>query len=262
MRRPPSSLLLRSTLWLALGAAVATAGYAATRLRASAELVRASEPWQASPEAAVGSLLVVGDSTAVGTGASGGLQSLPGLLAQRHPRLRIVNRARDGARYEDFIAQLQQSDEQFDHVLVLGGGNDVIRGTSRAELRSQVRRALGLAHQRGERVIVMPPGNVGNAPFFPRPLGWWMDRRSQVLHGAVQDAARATGATYVGLYQQRRDDPFAQRPGELHAADGLHPSDAGYRLWLQEFDRQAGPLLGGAAPRASVRPDTGRPAPA
>ncbi len=246
--RSPGFWLVAGTL----GALAAAGGWTAWKLRASAELVRASEPLQAAPPSPAASLLIVGDSTAVGTGASAPSHSVAGLLAQRHPGLRIVNRAQDGARYEDFIRQLQQNGEVFDTVLVLGGGNDVLRATPEATLRSQVRRALGLAHQRGAQVVVMPPGNVGNAPAWPRPVGWWMDHRSRRLHAAARDAARATGAHYVGLYRPRAEDPFAQRPRELHARDGLHPSDAGYRLWMDELERQAG----GVIPRSD------RPAPA
>lgn len=235
--RPPFA---RPLLWIALLAATATAGCAAWRVSTSVDLARASEPFQASPAAATASLLVVGDSTAVGTGASDAGHSLPGLLAVAQPKLRVVNKAADGARYADFARQLEGVTERFDAVLVLGGGNDVIRLTGADQLRADVRRVAQLARERGTRVILMPPGNVGNAPFFFAPLSWWMDRRSQQLHRVVQDAARDTGARYVGLYKDARSDPFALRPTELHAADGLHPSDAGYALWAQELRAQGG----------------------
>ena len=38
-------------------------------------------------------------------------------------------------------------------------------------------------------------------------------------------------ATVVNLFQERDDDPFVRHP-ELNASDGLHPSDAGYRVWF------------------------------
>ncbi len=229
----------RPVLWLALLAAAATAGCAAWRLNSTAQLVRQSEPFQAQPPGATATLLVVGDSTAVGTGASTPANSLPGLLAQGQPNLRVVNRAADGARWRDFVRQLEASPERFDRVLVLGGGNDVIRLTGEDDLRRDVRRAAELARERGAEVILMPPGNVGNAPFFFPPMSWWMTQRSQALHQAVREAAAATGARYVNLYMDRGADPFAQRPRELHAPDGLHPSDEGYRLWLAELQRQA-----------------------
>ena len=253
-RRHPAG---RPLLWLALGVAVlATTGCAAWSMRDAAQLARASEPFQASPGTPVASVLVVGDSTAVGTGASSPQHSVAGLIGRGNPALRIVNRATDGAKYEDFARQLAQSDERFDFVLVLGGGNDVIRLTGADKLRADVQRTDELARERGRTVVLMPPGNVGNAPFFWPPTSWLMTQRSQSLHAVVREAAQATGARYVNLYKPRAEDPFAQRPKELHARDGLHPSDAGYQEWMQELDRQAAmrAQLGWLAQKAELGP--------
>ncbi len=231
---------LRAATWWAAGAALLfTGGVAGWRLRQTARLSQNSEAFQCSPSHAGASLLIVGDSTAVGTGASASTQSVAGLIAQAHPAVRIVNLAADGAKYEDFAVQLLAAEGRFDTVLVLGGGNDVIRLTRRHRLRASVIKVAALARERGARVIMMPPGNVGNAPFFLPPLSWWMTRRSRTLHDAVREAAAQTGAAYVDLYHTSRDDPFAQRPREMHAKDGLHPSDAGYRVWLAELNQQA-----------------------
>jgi lysophospholipase L1-like esterase len=237
-----SPALRRPALWLALLAAATTAGCAVWKVGTASRLVRHSEPFQASPAQPAASLLVVGDSTAVGTGASGPEHSVAGLLAQAMPRLRVVNLARDGARFADIVRQLEAAPGRFDYVLVLGGGNDVIRMTAPQQLRADVRRAAQLARERGEKVVLMPPGNLGNSPFFFPPVSWWMDRRSQGLHAAVREAADATGATYVRMYRESGSeaDPFVRQPGELHAADGLHPSDEGYRVWMRELQRQAG----------------------
>ncbi|MES2785773.1 MAG: GDSL-type esterase/lipase family protein [Pseudomonadota bacterium] len=224
---------------LAAAVLVVSAGCTVWRVNDAKALAKASEPFQAEPAGATASILIIGDSTAVGTGASAPPRSIAGLIAQSRPGLRVVNRATDGARYADFAAQLQQDTQKFDTVLVLGGGNDVIRLTSEGELRQSVDTVAELAARRGKRVILMPPGNVGNAPFFFVPASWLMTRRSQTLHGLVRDAATRTGATYVNLYKPKALDPFAQRPGELHASDGLHPSDAGYREWMSELNRQA-----------------------
>ena len=61
--------LFRVLSVLAALAILVTTGHAAWRIKQSAALARLSEPLQASPEAPLSSLLIVGDSTAVGTGA-------------------------------------------------------------------------------------------------------------------------------------------------------------------------------------------------
>ena len=91
---------------LAVAALLAVTGQAAWRIKQSAALARLSEPLQATPVAPLQSLLIVGDSTAVGTGASSPAHSVAGLIARDHPQLRIVNRAEDGAKFADIARQL------------------------------------------------------------------------------------------------------------------------------------------------------------
>lgn len=237
IRRP--SLLGAVSLVAAL-AVLTTSGCAAWRIKQAAELARQSESFQASPPNAGASLLVVGDSTAVGTGASSPASSLAGLIAHQHPRLKIVNRAADGAKYQDIVHQLEGvADERFDAILVLGGGNDVIRLTPYASLEENIARVGSLARTQAKLVVFLPSGNVGSAPFFFPPWSWLMTQRSRALHGMVRQVAADNGALYVNLFKEKQDDPFAQRPDELNARDGLHPSDAGYRLWFAELGSQA-----------------------
>ena len=230
---------LPRALWAVAALAVAaTAGQVAWRIKQSADLARRSEPLQASPAGATARLLIVGDSTAVGTGASSSASSVAGLLARDHPGLRIVNRGSDGARFSDMARQLE-GDERFDAVLVMGGGNDVIRLSAQAALAQDIATVAQRAAARAPLVVYLPPGNVGNAPFFMAPLSWLMAQRARTLHRLVRQAAADHGAIYVNLYKDKADDPFAQRPDELNAPDGLHPSDAGYRLWYDALNTQA-----------------------
>lgn len=257
-RRAQWRLLLGA---VAVGGVLLQAGCAATRVARSVAMARESEPLQRPIDNPTARLLIVGDSTAVGTGASSPVTSLAGWLARSDPGLHIENRARDGATFADLPAQLQ-GDGRFDAVLIHAGGNDVIRLRDLDAVAADIDRATRLALQRADLVVLMPAGNVGNAPFFFAPLSWWMTARSRRLHAAVRDAAARHGAIYVNLFKERADDPFAQRR-ELNASDGLHPSDAGYRVWFDELTAQSrlGERLAQAAdgrvpaaPRASVEP--------
>jgi lysophospholipase L1-like esterase len=240
----PSWPVLPALLVTLLVALLATSGCAVWRIGKAGELARRSEPLQQQPAGAPLRLLIVGDSTGVGTGASDPRHSLAGLLAQAHPRLRIDNLARDGATFAGVISQLEAASSRHDLVLVQAGGNDVIRLRSMDAVRADVERVAELASARGGRVVFMPAGNVGNAPFFFPPLSWYMASRARALHAIVSETAARHQAVYVNLYKDKAHDPFAQQPG-LNAADGLHPSDAGYRVWFDELMAQAqlGPLL-------------------
>lgn len=223
---------------LVAGALVVT-GCTAWRIEQARSLARASEPYRQAGQPGAPRWLVVGDSTAVGTGASDARFSVPGLIGQRMPDATIDNRARDGATFADLPQQLATVEGRYDVVLVMAGGNDVIRLRNMDEVRGDIARTLAAAHERAPMVIVMPAGNIGNAPFFWPPLSWWMSARAREMHRAVATASARSGAVYVNLYRERASDPFVQRP-ELNAADGLHPSDAGYRQWRSELETQTG----------------------
>ena len=238
-RRPPrrrgAALLVAA---MAAGALSVLAGCTVSRIGEARDLARQSTPLQHTPENATLRLLIAGDSTGVGTGASAPEASLAGLLARDHPRLWIENRSRDGATFAGVAEQLALPG-RFDLVLILAGGNDVIRLRSPDALRADIQRAVGLARERADVVLLMPAGNVGNAPFFLPPVSWEMTRRSRELHAVVADIAQRSGITYIRLFREREEDPFVTRP-ELLARDGLHPSDAGYVEWYRTLTEQAG----------------------
>lgn len=235
---------------LALAAgAVLLAGCAPSRVSKVAELVREAEPYTARPAQPEKRVLIVGDSTAVGTGADTPAQSLAGLIGQHHPRWQIDNLGANGAKWADLPAQLERAAGGYDLVLVLAGGNDVIRFTPLFRLREPIQRTAALAAQKGRHVVLMPCGNVGHAPFFAPPLTWVFSRRSERLHAAVQEVAASEGVHYVRLLRPRDQDPFVIHRDTLNAADGLHPSSAGYAEWYRELVAQGGiaPLVGSTA---------------
>ena len=222
------------------------AGWMTYRLDQSRKLAAASEPFSVEPAIADRRLLIAGDSTGVGTGASSPQMSVAGQLAALRPRLAITNLSADGARFVDVLRQLESIPAgRYDIVLIMAGGNDVIRLTPADELRNTIEAVADRAISVAPAVIFLPAGNVGNAPFFFPPWSWWMSARARDLHEFVLAAATRTGATYVNLYKPAADDPFARQPKLLHASDGLHPSDAGYALWLETLLAQS-PLGTGA----------------
>lgn len=231
---------LRIAAWTAIAGSVLLTGCMASRLSVARNLAGAARPYTAHPADPQRTLLIVGDSTALGTGADSPQSSLAGWIGNAHPQWRIDNHATNGAKFADVVQQLRNADSGYDLVLVVAGGNDVMQLTSMGTLRSNMADAVALAHGRGRRVVLMPCGNVGHAPFFLPPLRWWMDARSKDMHAIAQSVASNGGARYVRLLQPKESDPFVQRSKEMHAADGLHPSSAGYRHWYTELVRQGG----------------------
>lgn len=226
---------LGAAAWTALAA---SAGRTAWRLSRSARYKRTAVAYQQQPEPAVAlRLLVVGDGTALGSGASAPERSVAGLIGRDYPLLGIDNRAESGARYADVLEQLRQASGPYDLLLVQAGSNDVLRSTERDALHADIERVVRRARELAPRVVLVAGTNLGNAPFFAPPLSWWMTRRSELVRDLVATVARRHGAHVVDLFFEGVDDPLMHDP-RLLAGDGLHPSDAGYARWWQEVRRQ------------------------
>ncbi|HEX2542635.1 MAG TPA: GDSL-type esterase/lipase family protein [Caldimonas sp.] len=178
-------------------------------------------------------ILVLGDSTGVGIGASRPEESIAGLLAAEVADADIVNVSRSGARVADALAQARGCRERelrFDLALLHVGGNDVIRATPPAQLLADGRLLLAeLAAIAGQTVWLGPP-DVGHVPLFPPPLSWLLRRRTRRAAAAFAACAAAQeGATFVDFSAGEHASRFADRRPVHFAVDRLHPSSDTYR---------------------------------
>ncbi|MCB1800730.1 MAG: SGNH/GDSL hydrolase family protein [Gammaproteobacteria bacterium] len=181
-------------------------------------------------------LLVIGDSTGVGTGAESPDGSVAGRLAAALPHVEVVNKAEDGAKTAELLAQLELAgDKGFDVVLIQVGGNDVLRFTDLDRLRESTEVLLDAARQKGAHVTMMSSGDVGAAPAFPPPVDWIYSWRTRKVRALFLELADKNGIDYVDLYNPSDDNPFYLDPERYYAGDGLHPSAEGYRLWYEKL---------------------------
>ena len=174
-------------------------------------------------------VLVVGDSTGVGTGAATPADSIAGLLGAAFPHVSIINRAVNGARTLDVIMQLAGVGAgRYDLVLVHAGGNDVLRRTPLRALAPQVDALMRLARKLSSNVIVTTIPNIGLLPMFFPPVSWMMSRRSRQVCAMYAASARQHGAHYLDFFHERGTCPLTSDPARYFARDGLHPSNACY----------------------------------
>jgi lysophospholipase L1-like esterase len=235
MATPPSMLARLPPLHVGAGLVVSAAFVAARVLHlrhctslgdAMASRARAFER---PLECALRRVLVVGDSTGVGTGAEDPRHSLAGRLARDFPNVSIVNHARNGAKTRDAWEQLSPFvGESFDVVLVHVGGNDLLRRTPWQRLVADVDALLQRAGAIGRHVLVTTTPNVGLAPAFFAPLSWYLSARSRQLRDLVDAACRRHGSHYANFFHPRSCDPFSRDWQRYYAADRLHPSSACY----------------------------------
>ena len=91
----------------------------ARALALSEKTANDSSPYESSPADPAAFLLVVGDSTAVGTGASDNRESVAGRIGVNYPRVQVINEAVVGARVADLEEQLNTApDRAYDALLI------------------------------------------------------------------------------------------------------------------------------------------------
>lgn len=237
------------------GASLAAAGwrwYRFARLcRIGDRLADAAVVFERRTEAHAASVLVIGDSIGVGTGAARPEDSIAGQLAAQFPDVTIVNRARNGARTFDAILQLVDAGPaRHDLVLVHIGGNDVLRRTPLRVLAPQVDALMQRARRLSDHVVVTTTPNVGLVPAFAPPLSWWLTRRSREVCALFDEAARRHGAHYVNFFHPRATDPFSREPQRFFAEDRLHPSTDCYRYVYRDLVARA-PIAAALGARAT-----------
>ena len=206
------------------------------RLRRSIpRLPDAALPWTGSlagPRPA--RLLVLGDSTASGVGAATQTDALSGNLARSiHDRFgrganwRAVGR--NGATARDIITDyLEEAAEvPSDLVFLTIGANDALGLRSRAAFRRDVAQIVNTLRQANPRALIL----VSLMPRFdrfaslPQPVKW-----NLALHAASLDAgARSAVAGMPGVFAIPKPAPYTP---EFWASDGFHPSEDGYRQWI------------------------------
>ena len=209
------------------------------RLHRSSELANASVPAEYFPARANATVVILGDSTAVGAGSQPRF-SVAGRIANAFEGIEVSNLAVAGANAGDIARQLLSMQRaKADIILIQVGGNDVMSFETPQSFGDSLKEAVVAARARAQTVILMPPGNLGGAPFFGPPISWYFSMRARQFNFIARSTAQAYGAVFVGLFHEESEDPFAEAPELFYAADGLHPSEQGYAVLFGELMRQA-----------------------
>ncbi|WP_165970645.1 SGNH/GDSL hydrolase family protein, partial [Actinomadura sp. 6K520] len=207
-------------------------------------------------------VVVIGESTAVGVGASRHAQALPGFLAEalRERLRRSVSwsvTGENGATAHRVATGLVPANGTpgdgtppggappggasggpgADLVVLTVGINDLIRGRPLRRWTDDVSRLIAALQGRYAHATLvvagMPP--VHRFPAIPQPLRLVLGARARIMDRIMRDAARSRGAVHAPM------DEAMARDRRLFATDGFHPSPDGYRAWAEDLARAATP---------------------
>lgn len=182
------------------------------------------------------SLLVLGDSTGYGTGASGSKYSIAGLIGAEYPNLSITNYSVNGRTIEGLRKDIETLDGQYDVILLQIGANDILQKRTVDETLQDLRAVLATLSPRTKKIVMISSGNVGGAVRFKDNEAEEYQKQSIIFKEAFLALhTEYPNFTYVDLYTPPEVDPFVLEPHIYTANDGLHPSDAGYRVWYKSL---------------------------
>ena len=193
------------------------------------------------------SLLVLGDSSAVGGGVDTQAQALSPQLARRlgdHFRLRWQLCGKNGATSADHANLLNGvAGQQFDLAYVILGVNDAknlrpIWAWQRdlTTLIAELRAAHGV-----QDIVFSGLPRVEDFPLLPRPLRTVLALRTRRFDAKLQEVAARHGCHVA---------PLAQVKLELAgmAPDGFHPGEPIYATWARLAAEYLRPILAAAKP--------------
>ncbi len=188
------------------------------------------------------SLFAIGESTVAGLGARSHEYALTGRFAEQlHRRIgrpiewTVVGKS--GVTAERTIEHLlpQMPAKPFDYILVGLGGNDVLKLSSPRKWRTQMERLLGELRSRSPEAVIFLSNcpMIKLSPALPQPIKGILWELSKLHDANIHDLTRELDRVYY--YPQPRELKI-----EGFFADGIHPSEQGYKDWaeamMEHFD--------------------------
>lgn len=184
-------------------------------------------------------LFVIGESTVAGLGARNHELALAGQFAKylsehihRPVDWNVVGKNGVTARRTIVELMPEMPDEKFDYILVGLGGNDVMKLSSPKKWRRDMIELLGILRGKSPDAIIFLSNcpMIIHSPIMPFPIKPILWKLSQMHNDNIKDFT--CDMDRVFYYPQPVDVRL-----EGFFADGLHPSEQGYRDWAEAMIR-------------------------
>ena len=121
-------------------------------------------------------------------------------------------------------------------VRICTGGNDVWNFSNLKKLGKHLGAALDMAKEISDhRVIFLLYNNIGSAPIFSSIIRAILKPRGERVHQTLRKVTGEKKVPCIELFTNEKNNPFLRKPDILLAADGIHPSSEGYRIWYNRM---------------------------
>lgn len=176
-------------------------------------------------------IVVMGDSTAVGTGTTPE-GSVAGHFGAAFPNASIENVSENGWKIGQLLTAFPSyPPKSFDLIVLQIGANDIMRGTPEKEFEASLGALFDKATAAGTHVVALHSGNIGLAPMFHWPVSRILTARTLRYREIYRRVATEKGVAYVDLFADEEDDVMSKDIAKYYAADLLHLTADGYGTW-------------------------------
>lgn len=183
-------------------------------------------------------ILVLGDSTGYGTGATRGFESIEGLIGQDFPVYHISNVSKNGRTIGEALATLTElpPTRSYDLILFQLGGNDILQKRPLSVVERELRELCAGAKKMSKHFMMLSCGNVGTAARFAGTSEAILyDSLTRQFRSMFIRVVAESGGVYIDVFKEPAVDVFALEPRKYLSLDGLHPSTAGYAVWYSSL---------------------------
>lgn len=220
------SLIVLILLWL-------VAGFVRIKIfgRRANTLIQNTKPFERKGNTSQ-KILILGDSLAFGTGTSSPDKSVAGLVASRFPDATVINKAVNGKRTAQLATEVQNINENYDFILIIIGGNDILRPWLNLHTSAQNLQAIySTASKHSSKVVALTTGDLKYTSFFLWPANYYFSARSvELRNSAKKIASSLPNVTYIDLVERNKHVKFDNLK---ESPDHLHLSDDGAKYWFE-----------------------------
>jgi lysophospholipase L1-like esterase len=184
-------------------------------------------------------ILIIGDSMSLSCGAKTHEAKLHRRIVDTYKDkvyVRVVGKF--GAKTTDIPLLLSHipDNEHFDTTLLFIGANDIVH-LHVFHFTKKLKRIAQLLEARSEEVCwaIGDPDMVPIITKKVRKVISWVNNRAQktLKHQFVGEHV-----SFLHIMKDNHEDPFKRHPDIYFAADGYHPSDAGYRYIFKRYNEE------------------------
>jgi lysophospholipase L1-like esterase len=189
-----------------------------------------SEYLQLGRDKNTGNILIIGESTAAGVGASAQEKTFAAQVYHQSNRtFNIHNLGKNGLKAEKLKRLLahakQEIPNKFEYAIILIGANDCFKFTPPGRFSRQLKEFIGiLKHEKSVQKIIIPAiAPVQHFPSIPRAMRFFLGLHRSILTRELKSLSKSIPELDFNNFE-------FEMSHDLLASDGIHPSDKGYEM--------------------------------